>query len=47
MPSSIYDPRVCLAAGGAALVQYAAIVTWVGLFEPTAWTVSQVSRHSS
>ena len=28
-----YDPRVCLAAGGAALVQYAAIVTWVAVFE--------------
>ena len=37
-----YDPRVCLAAGGAALVQYAAIVTWVGLREPSAWAVSEV-----
>ena len=37
-----YDPRVCLAAGGAALVQYAAIVTWVGLREPAAWAVSDV-----
>lgn len=35
-----YDPRVCLAAGAAAFVQYGAIVTWVGLFEPDAWTVS-------
>jgi diguanylate cyclase (GGDEF)-like protein len=49
-----YDPRVCLAAGGAALLQYGAIVTWVGVFEPEAWTMnttygvfqwdSQVSR---
>lgn len=49
-----YDPRVCLAAGGAALVQYGGIVTWVGLFEPQVWTMhtiygafqwdSQVSR---
>lgn len=31
-----YDPRVCLAAGGAAMVQYGALVTWVGMFEPTA-----------
>ena len=37
-----YDPRVCLAAGGAALIQYAAIVTWVGLREPSAWIVSEV-----
>jgi diguanylate cyclase (GGDEF)-like protein len=37
-----YDPRVCLAAGGAALLQYGAIVTWVGLREPSAWVVSDV-----
>ncbi|MEP7119031.1 MAG: GGDEF domain-containing protein [Acidobacteriota bacterium] len=37
-----YDPRVSLAAGGAALLQYAAIVSWVGLREPSAWTVSEV-----
>ena len=37
-----YDPRVCLAAGGAALLQYGAIVTWVGLREPAAFTVSEV-----
>ena len=29
-----YDPRGGRAAGGAALLQYAAIVTWVGLREP-------------
>lgn len=34
-----YDPRVCLAAGGAALVQYGALITWVGLFEPSVWAV--------
>jgi len=49
-----YDPRVCLAAGGAALLQYGAIVTWVGVMEPAVWTMeslygvfqwdSQVSR---
>jgi len=37
-----YDPRVCLAAGGAAVIQYAAVVTWVGMREPSAWTVSEV-----
>ncbi|MCC6988443.1 MAG: hypothetical protein IT181_05560, partial [Acidobacteria bacterium] len=37
-----YDPRVCLAAGGAALLQYGAIVTWVGAFEPSARLVSDV-----
>jgi two-component system, cell cycle response regulator len=37
-----YDPRVCLAAGGAALLQYGAIVTWVGLFEPDAHTPNPV-----
>ncbi|MGE3473858.1 MAG: diguanylate cyclase [Vicinamibacterales bacterium] len=37
-----YDPRVCLAAGGAALLEYGAVVTWVGLFEPDAWRVSPV-----
>lgn len=35
-----YDPRVCLAAGGAALLQYASIVTWVAVFEPAVWTES-------
>jgi diguanylate cyclase (GGDEF)-like protein len=37
-----YDPRVCLAAGGAAFLQYAALVTWVGLYEPQVWTESSV-----
>ncbi len=37
-----YDPRVCLAAGGAALLQYGALVAWVGLLEPSARTVSEV-----
>ncbi len=37
-----YDPRVCLAAGGAALLQYGAIVSWVGVFEPAVWTESSV-----
>jgi diguanylate cyclase (GGDEF)-like protein len=37
-----YDPRVCLAAGGAALLQYGALITWVGLYEPAAWTVEPV-----
>ena len=37
-----YDPRVCLAAGGAALLQYGAIVTWVGLREPSVWTVEPI-----
>jgi diguanylate cyclase (GGDEF)-like protein len=37
-----YDPRVCLAAGAAALVEYGAIVTWVGLYEPSALTVEPV-----
>jgi len=37
-----YDPRVCLAAGGAALVQYGAIISWVGLNEPAAWTVEPI-----
>lgn len=35
-----YDPRVCLAAGGAALLQYAAIVSYVGIVEPQVWTQS-------
>ena len=37
-----YDPRVSLAAGAAALLQYGAIVTWVGVFEPGVWTMSSV-----
>jgi two-component system cell cycle response regulator len=37
-----YDPRVCLAAGAAAMVQYGAIVAWVGLYEPAAWTVEPI-----
>ena len=37
-----YDPRVCLAAGAAALLQYGAIVTWVGLFEPSVRTVEPI-----
>ncbi len=37
-----YDPRVCLAAGGAALVQYGAIVTWVAVYRPEVWTMSTV-----
>ena len=37
-----YDPRVCLAAGAAALVQYGGIVTWVALYRPEVWTVSTV-----
>ncbi|MGD9905542.1 MAG: diguanylate cyclase [Vicinamibacterales bacterium] len=37
-----YDPRVCLAAGGAAVLQYAAIVAWVGLQEPAVWAVEPV-----
>ncbi len=37
-----YDPRVCLAAGGAVLLQYGALITWVGLREPAAWVVSDV-----
>jgi two-component system, cell cycle response regulator len=37
-----YDPRVCLAAGGAALVQYGALVTWVAIAEPAVWTQSSV-----
>ncbi|MEZ5417551.1 MAG: GGDEF domain-containing protein [Vicinamibacterales bacterium] len=37
-----YDPRVSLAAGAAALLQYGAIVTWVGVFEPAVWTMSSV-----
>lgn len=35
-----YDPRVCIAAGGAALLQYGAVVLWVGL------TVPQDARRS-
>ena len=38
-----YDPRVCLAAGGAALLQYGAIVTWVGLFEPSVRMVEPIN----
>ncbi len=41
-----YDPRVCLAAGGAALLQYGAIVTWVGAFEPSVHEVSDVYGSS-
>jgi two-component system, cell cycle response regulator len=37
-----YDPRVCLAAGAAALLQYGALVAWVGIFEPAVWTQSSV-----
>ncbi|MBP7779744.1 MAG: diguanylate cyclase [Acidobacteria bacterium] len=37
-----HDPRVCLAAGGAALLEYGAIVTWVAIFEPEVWTMSSV-----
>ena len=37
-----YDPRVCLAAGAAALLQYGAIVTWVGLFEPSVRAVEPI-----
>jgi two-component system cell cycle response regulator len=33
-----YDPRVCLAAGAAALLQYGAIVTWVAVNAPQVWT---------
>jgi diguanylate cyclase (GGDEF)-like protein len=49
-----YDPRVCLAAGAAACLQYLGIVTWVGWYAPEVWGVdplygtfqwdSQVSR---
>lgn len=37
-----YDPRVCLSAGLAALVQYGGIVTWVAVYRPEVWTVSTV-----
>ena len=37
-----YDPRVCLAAGGAALLQYGALVVWVGTQEPAAWVVEPI-----
>ena len=42
-----YDPRVCLAAGGAALLQYGAIVAWVGLRYQPAWTASNPSTARS
>jgi diguanylate cyclase (GGDEF)-like protein len=37
-----YDPRVCLAAGASACVQYGAIVSWVGIYEPQVWAVESV-----
>lgn len=37
-----YDPRVCLAAGLAALVQYGGIVTWVAVYRPEVWTMSTI-----
>jgi two-component system cell cycle response regulator len=37
-----YDPRVCLAAGGAAMLEYGAIVAWVGLYEPVARAVEPI-----
>ena len=33
-----YDPRVCLAAGASALLQYGALITYVGLYEPAVWS---------
>ena len=49
-----YDPRVCLAAGASACLQYGALITLVGWYAPTVWAVdplygtfrwdSQVSR---
>lgn len=37
-----YDPRACLAAGAAAMLQYGAIVTWVGLYEPAVRAVEPI-----
>lgn len=36
------EPRACRAAGGAAFLQYGAIVTWVGICAPEVWTHSTV-----
>jgi diguanylate cyclase (GGDEF)-like protein len=35
-----YDPRVCLAAGASALLQYLAIILWVAMREPAVFTAS-------
>ncbi|MEZ5287815.1 MAG: GGDEF domain-containing protein [Vicinamibacterales bacterium] len=37
-----YDPRVCLAAGAAAVVEYALLVSWVAITEPSVWEVSPI-----